>query len=80
MNRKKTVVKVGTSSLTYENGKINYRRIEALCKTICDLHNSGEDILLVSSGALGVGMGKMCLSRRPTDIKKKQALAALGQC
>ena len=80
MNRTKTVVKVGTSSLTYENGKINYRRIEALCKTICDLHNSGEDILLVSSGALGVGMGKMCLSRRPTDIKKKQALAALGQC
>ncbi len=80
MNRKKTVVKVGTSSLTYENGKINYRRIEALCKVLCDLHNSGEDILLVSSGAVGVGMGKMGLSRRPNDTKKKQALAALGQC
>ena len=80
MNRTKTVVKVGTSSLTYENGKINYRQIEALCKVICDLHNSGEDILLVSSGAVGVGMGKMGLSRRPNDIKKKQALAALGQC
>ena len=80
MDRTKTVVKVGTSSLTYENGKINYRQIEALCKVLCDLHNSGEDILLVSSGALGVGMGKMGLSRRPTDIKKKQALSALGQC
>ncbi len=80
MNRKKTVVKVGTSSLTYDNGKINYRKIEALCKVICDLHNSGEDILLVSSGAVGVGMGKTGLSRRPNDIKKKQALAAIGQC
>ena len=80
MTRTRTVVKVGTSTLTYENGKINYRRIEQLCKVLCDLHNSGEDILLVSSGAIGVGMGKMGLSRRPNETKKKQALAAIGQC
>ena len=58
MTRTRTVVKVGTSTLTYDNGKINYRRIEQLCKVLCDLHNSGEDVLLVSSGAIGVGMGK----------------------
>lgn len=80
MTRRRTVVKVGTSSLTYDNGKINYRKIEALCKVLCDLHNSGEDILLVSSGAVGVGMGKTGIVRRPTETKKKQALAAIGQC
>ena len=80
MSRRRTVIKVGTSTLTYDNGKINYRRIEQLCKVLSDLHNSGEDILLVSSGAIGVGMGKTGLSRRPSDTKKKQALAAIGQC
>jgi glutamate 5-kinase len=80
MSRTRTVVKVGTSTLTYENGTMNYRRVEALCKTLCDLHNSGEDILLVSSGAVGVGMGNTGLSRRPEDTRKKQALAAIGQC
>ena len=80
MSRQRTVVKVGTSTLTYDNGKMNYRRVEALCKVLCDLHNSGEDILLVSSGAIGVGMGKTGLSRRPEETKKKQALAAIGQC
>jgi glutamate 5-kinase len=80
MNNKRTVIKVGTSTLTYENGKINYRRIEALCKVLADLQNMGEDILLVSSGAIGVGMGKAGLDARPTETKKKQALAAIGQC
>lgn len=80
MNNKRTVIKVGTSTLTYENGKINYRRLESLCKVLADLQNMGEDILLVSSGAVGVGMGKAGLSSRPTEIKKKQALAAIGQC
>ena len=80
MRRRRTVVKVGTSTLTYENGKMNFRRIERLCKVLCDLHNSGEDLLLVSSGAVGVGMGKTGLSRRPEETKKKQALAAIGQC
>ena len=73
MSRQRTVIKVGTSTLTYENGKMNFRRIERLCKVLCDLHNSGEDLLLVSSGAVGVGMGKTGLSRRPEETKKKQA-------
>lgn len=80
MAKNKTVVKVGTSTLTYDNGKINYRRIEALCKVLADLQNRGENIMLVSSGAIGVGMGKTGLSKRPTETKKKQALAAIGQC
>lgn len=80
MKNNRTVIKVGTSTLTYENGKINYRRIEALCKVISDLQNRGEQIMLVSSGAIGVGMGKAGLSSRPTETKKKQALAAIGQC
>lgn len=80
MDKKRTVVKVGTSTLTYENGKINYRRIESLCKVLSDLQNSGEEIILVSSGAIGVGMGKTGLASRPTETKKKQALAAIGQC
>ncbi|MCD8026519.1 MAG: glutamate 5-kinase [Clostridiales bacterium] len=80
MENKRTVVKVGTSTLTYENGKINYHRIEALCKVISDLQNSGEEIMLVSSGAIGVGMGKTGLAKRPNETKKKQALAAIGQC
>ena len=80
MEKKLTVIKVGTSTLTYENGKINYRHIESLCKVIADLQNSGEQIILVSSAAIGVGMGKAGLSVRPTETKKKQALAAIGQC
>lgn len=80
MENKCTVVKVGTSTLTYENGKINYRRIESLCKVLSDLQNSGERIILVSSGAIGVGMGKTGLDKRPSETKKKQALAAIGQC
>ena len=80
MDNQKTVIKVGTSTLTYDNGKINYRRIESLCKVLADLHNSGEDIMLESSGAIGVGMGKTGLTKRPGEAKKKQALAAIGQC
>lgn len=77
---KRTVVKVGTSTLTYENGKINYRRLENLSKVLSDLQNSGEEIILVSSGAIAVGMGKIGLNKRPSENKKKQALAAIGQC
>lgn len=80
MENKRTVIKVGTSTLTYENGKINYRRIESLCKVISDLQNSGEQIVFVSSGAIGVGMGKVGLDTRPSETRKKQALAAIGQC
>lgn len=77
---RRIVVKVGTSTLTYENGKINLRRFEALCKVLSDLHNSGKQVILVSSGAIGVGMGKLNLSERPKDVRHKQAVAAVGQC
>ncbi len=77
---RRIVVKVGTSTLTYENGRVNLRRMEMLCKVLSDLHNSGKQIILVSSGAIGVGVGKLKLSRRPTETRYKQALAAVGQC
>lgn len=74
------VIKVGTSTLTYPNGKMNLRGMESLCKTISDLQNSGKRIVLVSSGAIGVGLGKMNLPEKPKETSKKQALAAIGQC
>lgn len=80
MDDKRIVIKVGTSTLTYENGKLNLRRVEELCKVISDLENSGREVVLVSSGAIGVGVGKLGLKSRPTETRKKQALAAVGQC
>ena len=76
----RTVVKIGTSTLTYENGCVNIRRIEALCKIISDLMNAGHEMILVSSGAIGMGVGKLRLGKRPKDIAGKQACAAVGQC
>ena len=77
---RRVVVKVGTSTLTYENGKVNIRNLELLCKVLSDLHNSGKQVILVSSGAIGVGMGKLKLKSRPKETRYKQALAAVGQC
>ncbi len=74
------VVKVGTSTLTYENGRVNLRRMECLCRALADLQNAGKRLVLVSSGAIGVGMGKLGLKSRPAETEKKQALAAVGQC
>lgn len=74
------VVKVGTSTLTYENGRVNLRRMESLCRALADLQNAGKKLVLVSSGAIGVGMGKLGLKMRPSETEKKQALAAVGQC
>ncbi len=74
------VIKVGTSTLTHQNGHINIRRIENLCKVISDLKNSGLDIILVSSGAIAMGVGKLGLQQKPQDIPSKQACAAIGQC
>ena len=65
---KRVVVKVGTSSLTYENGKLNLRRMETLCKVLTDLQNAGRQVVLVTSGAIGVGMGKLGQTRRLTLI------------
>lgn len=74
------VVKVGTSTLTYDNGRVNLRRMEQLCRALSDLQNTGKHLVLVSSGAIGVGMGKLGLRSRPDETEKKQALAAVGQC
>jgi len=76
---KRIVVKVGTSTLTHENGKLNIRRVELLTRVLSDLMNQGLEIVLVSSGAIGVGVGKMGLSARPDEVPQKQALAAVGQ-
>lgn len=74
------VVKIGTSSLTYDNGKMNYRRIEKLVMVLSDLKNQGKNVVLVSSGAIGVGVAKLNLPKKPTEVKEKQATAAVGQC
>ena len=74
------VVKVGTSTLAHSTGRLNIRRIEELCKVLADLKNAGHQIILVSSGAIGMGVGKLSLSKRPDDIPTKQAAASVGQC
>ena len=77
---KRIVVKVGTSTLTYDNGNINLRRIEKLTRVLSDIVNSGKEVTLVSSGAIGVGVSKLNLKEKPKDIREKQALSAVGQC
>lgn len=76
---KRIVVKVGTSTLAYETGLINIRRLELLVKVLSDLKNSGREIVLVTSGAIGVGAGKLGLRSKPADMPTKQAAAAVGQ-
>lgn len=80
MQYKRLVCKVGTSTLTYENGRINLRRIEMLCRVLSDLRNAGHEVILVTSGAIGVGVGKLGLPARPQQTREKQAVAAVGQC
>ena len=77
---KRVVLKVGTSSLTYESGRPNLHRIEHLCRVLCDLLNAGFECVLVSSGAMGVGRGKLGISKNPDDVPARQAIAAVGQC
>ncbi|MBR5783417.1 MAG: glutamate 5-kinase [Clostridia bacterium] len=74
------VIKIGTSTLAHATGHLNIRRVEEICKVISDIKNAGHEIILVSSGAIGMGVGKLALSARPTDIPTKQAAAAVGQC
>ena len=74
------VIKVGTSTLAHKGGRLNIRRVELLCKVLSDLKNAGNEILLVSSGAIGMGVGKLGLAGRPEDMPGKQAAAAVGQC
>ncbi len=79
MTNKRVVIKVGTSTLTYDTGKINIRRIELLSQVISDLAHSGIEVVLVSSGAVGVGVSKMGLTERPKTTQGKQAASAIGQ-
>ena len=74
------VVKIGTSTLAHSTGHLNIRRVEQLCKVLSDVKNAGHEVILVSSGAIGMGVGKLGLRARPTDIPTKQAAAAIGQC
>ena len=74
------VIKIGTSTLAHPTGHLNIRLVEELCKTISDIKNAGHQVILVSSGAIGMGVGKLGLLERPKDIPTKQAAAAVGQC
>lgn len=77
--KNRIVIKVGTSTLSYPNGRLNFQRIEKLAKVISFLQNNGKQVILVSSGSIGVGAGRLGLKDRPDDLAEKQALAAIGQ-
>ena len=74
------VIKIGTSTLAHPSGHLNIKRVEHLCKVIADIKNAGNEIIMVSSGAIGMGVGKLGLKSRPKDMPTKQAAAAVGQC
>lgn len=80
MEKQRVVVKVGTSTLTGESGALNFRTIDKLAQVLSSLHNEGNQVVLVSSGAIAVGVNKMRLPMKPKDICMKQAAAAVGQC
>lgn len=79
-DKKRIVIKLGTSTLAHKTGKLNIRRMTDLVRVISDLHNFGKEIILVSSGAVGLGAGKLGLPEKPKDTQTKQAVAAIGQC
>lgn len=79
-NAKRIVIKVGTSTLTHGTGNIHLRRIEKLAMVISDIMNEGKEVVLVTSGAIGVGASKLKLKERPQTIREKQAVASVGQC
>ena len=74
------VIKIGTSTLTHATGNMNIRHFTDLCRVVSDLKNSGLELILVSSGAIGMGVGKLGLREKPSDMPTKQAAAAVGQC
>lgn len=79
LSKKRIVVKVGTSTITNENGVINIREMDLLCRALSGIENLGYDLVLVSSGAIAVGANKMRLTQKPKAVKEKQAAAAVGQ-
>ena len=74
------VIKIGTSNITYSTGCLNLRHVQKLIEVLSDIKNSGHEVILVSSGAIAMGTGKLNLAERPSDIAGKQACAAVGQC
>ncbi|WKY46517.1 glutamate 5-kinase [Eubacteriaceae bacterium ES3] len=76
---KRIVVKMGTTSVTHENGTLDLRKMERLARVLTDLENSGKRMVLVSSGAIGAGMNRMGLKERPKILRDKQAAASVGQ-
>ena len=80
VNFMRIVIKVGTSTLTHKTGNLNIRHVEKLCRVMSDLKNAGHELILVSSGAIGMGVGKLGLREKPQDMPTKQAAAAIGQC
>lgn len=76
----RVVIKIGTSTLTHATGNLNIRLVEELCKIISDIKNAGNEVIMVSSGAIAMGTSKLSLAERPKDIPTKQAAAAVGQC
>lgn len=79
MDKKRIIIKVGTSTLTRINGNLNLELIEKLVRVISDVKNMGHEVILVSSGAIGVGVGKLGLKEKPASVRMQQALAAIGQ-
>ena len=78
--KKRIVIKLGTSTLAHSTGKLNLRRVNNLVRVIADLQNAGKEIIIVSSGAMGLGVGKLGMKEKPSDVPSKQAAAAVGQC
>lgn len=79
-DKKRIVIKVGTSTLTHESGALNLQRIERMARVLADLHGMGHEVILVSSGAIAVGVAALQMGSRPTELRYKQAAAAVGQC
>ena len=79
LSKKRIVVKVGTSTITNEQGHVDIRNLDHLCRALSAVENLGYDLVLVSSGAIAVGAGKMRLAQKPKEIRMKQAAAAVGQ-
>lgn len=80
MKKRRVVVKLGSSTLTHKTGRLNIRRVEKLVKIIADIHNAGNEIIIVSSGSIALGMAKLGFLEKPKDTPTKQACAAVGQC
>ncbi len=78
-NKKRIVVKIGTSSLSYPNGRINFHQIEKLAEVLSHLRKKGMQVVLVTSGAIGVGAARIGMTQKPRELNRKQALAAIGQ-